>query len=42
MCVLTIKPDKMMNPHHAKPRIVVLGNHEDREWSKNDTYAPVL
>ena len=42
MCILTIKPDKMMNPHCAKACIVVLGNHEDTEWSKNITYAPVL
>ena len=42
MCVMTIKPDKMRNPHRAKARIVVLGNHEDRNWSKKDKYAPVL
>ncbi len=42
MCVLTIKPDEMLNPHRAKSRIVVLGNHEDRLWSKLDKYAPVL
>ena len=28
--------------NRAKARIMVLDNHEDREWSKNDTYAPVL
>jgi hypothetical protein len=42
MCVLTIKPDKMMNPHCAKSCIVVLGNHKDRIWLKMDKYAPVL
>jgi hypothetical protein len=42
MCVLTIKLDEMMNPNRAKSRIVVLGNHEDRVWSKSDKYAPVL
>jgi hypothetical protein len=42
MCVLTIKPDKMLQPHHAKSRIVVLGNHEDRIWTKPEKYAPVL
>ena len=42
MCVLTIKPDKMLRPHRAKARIVVLGNHEDRIWTKSDKYAPVL
>jgi hypothetical protein len=29
MCVLVIKPDKEGNPHQAKSRIVVLGNHKD-------------
>ena len=33
MCVLTIKPDEMLRPHHAKSRIVVLGNHEKRIWT---------
>jgi hypothetical protein len=42
MCALTIKPDEMLNPHQAKSRIVVLGNHEDCLWSKSDKYAPVL
>jgi hypothetical protein len=42
MCVLTVKPDEMLNPHRAKTRIVVLGNHEDRIWSKPEKYAPVL
>ena len=42
MCVLTIKPDEMLQPHRAKYRIVVLGNHEDRIWTKSDKYAPVL
>jgi hypothetical protein len=42
MCVLTIKPDKMMNPHCAKSCIIILGNHEERIWSKSDKYAPVL
>ena len=42
MCVLTIKPDEMLRPHHAKARIVVLGNHEDQIWTKSEQYAPVL
>jgi hypothetical protein len=42
MCALTIKPNKMMNPYCAKACIMVLSNHEDREWSKYNTYAPVL
>ena len=31
-----------MLPVRAKSRIVVLGNHEDRDWSKSDRFAPVL
>ena len=42
MCVLSIKKDEMLNPLRAKSRIVVLGNHEDRVWSKPEKYAPVL
>ena len=26
----------------AKSRIVVLGNREERDWSKSDCFAPVL
>jgi hypothetical protein len=36
MCVLTIKKDENLLPLRAKSRIVVLGNHEDRVWSKSD------
>jgi hypothetical protein len=42
MCVLSIKKDKMFNPFCAKSRIVVLGNHKDRVWTKSEKYAPVL
>ena len=42
MCVLTIKKDEQLRPLRAKSRIVVLGNHEDRVWSKSDKFAPVL
>eukprot|EP00957_Ditylum_brightwellii_P159237 12119633-Ditylum_brightwellii.AAC.1 len=42
MCVLVVKPDENLNPHRAKSRIVVLGNQDDRPWSKGDKYAPVL
>jgi hypothetical protein len=42
MCILTIKPDEMLNPFRAEYQIVVLGNHEDCVWSKLDKYAPVL
>lgn len=42
MCVLVVKPDKDGNPLRAKSRIVVLGNFEDRYYSKSQRYAPVL
>jgi hypothetical protein len=42
MCVLTIKKDEQLLPLRAKSRIVVLGNQEERIWSKSDCYAPVL
>jgi hypothetical protein len=42
MCILTIKKDEMMHPIHAKSRIVVLENHEDRVWTKPEKYTPVL
>eukprot|EP01082_Thalassiosira_pseudonana_P004932 g4059.t1 g4059 contig15:252416-253129(-) len=42
MCVLTIKKDENLMPLRAKSRIVVLGNLEDRSWSKSQRYAPVL
>jgi hypothetical protein len=42
MCILTIEPDKMMNPHRAKSCIVILENHKERIWLKSDKYAPIL
>jgi hypothetical protein len=42
MCDLTIKKDKMMNTLCEKSCIVILGNHEDRVWTKSEKYAPVL
>lgn len=42
MNLFTIKEDKEGNPIRAKARIVVLGNLEQRIWSKEDQYAPVL
>lgn len=42
MCVLVVKPDKDGNPIRAKSRIVVLGNFEDRYYTKSQRYAPVL
>jgi hypothetical protein len=41
MCVLTIKKDENLLPLQAKSWIVVLGNHEDRVWSKLDRFALV-
>ncbi len=32
----------MLNPLQAKSHIIVLGNHEDRIWTKPEKYAPVL
>ena len=42
MCVLTVKKDENLLPLRAKSRIVVLGNLEDRFWSKSQSFAPVL
>jgi hypothetical protein len=42
MCALSIKKGKMLNPPRAKSQIVVLGNKEDRIWTKPEKYAPVL
>ncbi len=42
MCVLTIKKDKNLNLLQTKSCIAMLGNHEDRVWSKSDWFAPVL
>ncbi len=42
MCILTIKCGKNLLPQCAKSWIVVLGNHEDRLWSKSDKFTPVL
>jgi len=42
MCVLRIKKDKNLLPLQAKFHILVLGNHEDRVWSKSNCFDPVL
>jgi hypothetical protein len=42
MCILSIKKDEMLNPVCAKSRIVVLGNHKDRVWTKSKKYVPIL
>eukprot|EP00957_Ditylum_brightwellii_P089718 6833251-Ditylum_brightwellii.AAC.1 len=42
MAIATIKPDKYGRPQCAKYRIVVLGNMDPNNWSKNDCFAPVM
>ena len=42
MAISTIKYDENNNPYRAKYRIVVLGNLDHNDWTKSDTYAPVL
>lgn len=42
MAVQTVKPDENGDPDRAKSRIVALGNHEERIWTKSDKFAPVL
>mmetsp|Transcript_28684 Transcript_28684/g.41695 ORF Transcript_28684/g.41695 Transcript_28684/m.41695 type:complete len:109 (+) Transcript_28684:1387-1713(+) len=42
MCILNVKHDENGTPVHAKSRIVVLGNMEDRSWEKGEVYAPVI
>ena len=42
MCVLTVKKDENLMPLRTKSRIVVLGNLEDRCWSKAQSFSPVL
>ena len=36
------KKDENLLPFRAKSWVVVLGNHEDRIWSKSDSFPPVL
>ncbi|MGL5814547.1 MAG: reverse transcriptase domain-containing protein, partial [Aeromonas sp.] len=42
MCIHTVKTDGAGNPVRAKSRTVVMGNAEERYWTKNDLFAPVL
>ena len=42
MFALVVKNDKDGKPLHAKSRIVVLGNFEDRLYQKPQRYALVL
>ena len=42
MAVSTIKHDGDGNPKRAKYRIVALGNLDSNNWSRSDTYAPVM
>jgi hypothetical protein len=42
MCILTNKKDKNLLPLQAESHIVMLGNHEDRIWSKLDRFCSIL
>ena len=42
MCVHNVKRDLAFAPHRAKSRIVVLGNHEDRQWTKPQRHATLF
>ena len=42
MCMLTINWDNNILPACTKSRIVVLGNHKDRIWTKSEKYASIL
>ena len=42
MNLFTVKPGMNGGPLRAKSQIAVLRNLEQREWSKEDRYAPVL
>jgi len=42
MAIATIKYDEHNQPKCAKYRIVVLGNHDPHQWSKESTAAPVM
>ena len=42
MVISTIKYDEHSNPTRAKYRIVVLGNLDNNEWDKCNTYTPIV
>ena len=42
MACIGVKQDGNYNPHRAKNRISVLGNHKDRAFNKSQRFAPVL
>ena len=42
MAIFTIKHDKFSELHHAKYRIVILGNLELHHWHKHECFAPIL
>jgi hypothetical protein len=42
ICILTIKKDEQLMPHWAKSCNEVLGNQEDRNWSKSGCFVLVL
>jgi hypothetical protein len=41
LCIFTVKHTNGV-PTHAKSRIVVLGNLEQKSWSKSDCFSPVI
>jgi len=42
MNIITVKPNEKGDPYQAKSRTVALGNLEQRTWTKEKKYAPVL
>ena len=42
MNIFTIKPNMEWNPNQAKSCIIALDNLEQKIWSHEDRYAPVL
>ena len=42
MACLGVKRDRNYNPHRAKIRIVVLGDHKDQAYNKSQHFAPIL
>jgi len=42
MAIATIKYDEHNQPKRAKYCVVVLGNHDYHQWSKESTAAPVM
>jgi hypothetical protein len=42
MAIATIRYDAHNFPNHAKYRIIILGNSDYHNWSKESTAAPVM